>query len=108
LESVEKVRAAFPDEVWMHTECVRFGGRTTMTALPVIRWKDDARLAEIMAGFEAAGAGIANPHVFTIEEGSGYRRVPGDQLGFKRRVDPLGLFNPGKMKSFDEPESNAA
>ena len=108
LESVEKVRAAFPDEVWMHTECVRFGGRTTMTALPVIRWKDDARLAEIMAGFEAAGAGIANPHVFTIEEGSGYRRVPGDQLGFKRRVDPLGLFNPGKMKSFDEPESDAA
>jgi len=108
LESVEKVRAAFPDEVWMHTECVRFGGRTTMTALPVIRWKDDARLAEIMAGFEAAGAGIANPHVMTIEEGSGYRRVPGDQLGFKRRVDPLGLFNPGKMKSFDEPESDAA
>jgi FAD/FMN-containing dehydrogenase len=108
LESVGKVRAAFPDEVWMHTECVRFGGRTTMTALPVIRWKDDARLAEIMAGFEAAGAGIANPHVFTIEEGSGYRRVPGDQLGFKRRVDPLGLFNPGKMKSFDEPESDAA
>ena len=45
---------------------------------------------------------------FTIEEGSGYRRVPGDQLGFKRRVDPLGLFNPGKMKSFDQPESDAA
>ena len=100
LESVEAVRAKFPDEVWMHTECVRFGGRITMTALPVIRFTTEERLAEIMAGFEAAGAGIANPHVFTIEEGSGYRRVPGDQLGFKRRVDPLGLFNPGKMLSF--------
>jgi len=32
LESVEAVRATFPDEVWMHTECVRFGGRITMTA----------------------------------------------------------------------------
>ena len=102
LEAVAAVRAMFPDDVWMHTECVRFGGRTTMTALPVIRWTGEARLAEIIAGFEAAGAGIANPHVFTIEEGSGYRRVPGDQLGFKRRVDPLGLFNPGKMRSFRE------
>ena len=103
LDAVSAVRAMFPDDVWLHTECVRFGGRTTMTALPVIRWTGQARLAEIMAGFEAAGAGIANPHVFTIEEGSGYRRVPGDQLGFKRRVDPLGLFNPGKMRSFHEP-----
>ena len=103
LDAVSAVRAMFPDDVWLHTECVRFGGRTTMTALPVIRWTGEARLAEIMAGFEAAGAGIANPHVFTIEEGSGYRRVPGDQLGFKRRVDPLGLFNPGKMRSFHEP-----
>ena len=103
LDAVSAVRAMFPDDVWLHTECVRFGGRTTMTALPVIRWTGEARLVEIMAGFEAAGAGIANPHVFTIEEGSGYRRVPGDQLGFKRRVDPLGLFNPGKMRSFHEP-----
>jgi len=82
----------------------RFPFEGTLESVEKVR----ARLAEIMAGFEAAGAGIANPHVMTIEEGSGYRRVPGDQLGFKRRVDPLGLFNPGKMKSFDEPESDAA
>jgi FAD/FMN-containing dehydrogenase len=108
LRAVEAVREKFREEVWMHTECVRFGGRTTMTALPVIRWTDEARLAAILAGSEAEGIGIANPHVFTIEGGSGYRRVPGDQLGFKRRVDPLGLFNPGKMASFDAPETDAA
>ncbi|MCS6890812.1 MAG: FAD-binding oxidoreductase [Rhodovarius sp.] len=99
--AVEAACALFPDEVWMHTECVRFGGRFTMTALPVIRWRGPERLAEIMAGFEAIGIAIANPHVFTIEEGSGYRRVPGDQLGFKRMTDPLGLLNPGKMRDFD-------
>jgi hypothetical protein len=108
LRALETVRMRFCEEVWMHTECVRFGGRTTMTALPVIRWTDEARLNAIMAGFEAEGIGIANPHVFTIEGGSGYRRVPGDQLGFKRHVDPLGLFNPGKMASFDAPETDAA
>jgi len=100
LEALEAVRIPFREEVWMHTECVRFGGRITMSALPVIRWKSAERLAEIMAAFEAAGIGIANPHVLTIEEGSGYRRVPGDQLGFKRRTDPLGLLNPGKMRDF--------
>jgi FAD/FMN-containing dehydrogenase len=108
VEAVEAATALFPDEVWMHTECVRFGGRLTMTALPVIRWRDAARLAEIMAGFEALGIGIANPHVFTIEEGSGYRRVPGDQLGFKRMADPLGLLNPGKMRDFTPAEDHAA
>ncbi len=100
LKAVEAVRLRFREEVWMHTECVRFGGRITMSALPVIRWNGAERLAEIMAAFEAEGIGIANPHVMTIEEGSGYRRVPGDQLGFKQRTDPLGLLNPGKMRDF--------
>jgi FAD/FMN-containing dehydrogenase len=100
LKAVEAVRIPFRDEVWMHTECVRFGGRTTMSALPVVRWTNAERLYEIIAEFEKHGIGIANPHVLTIEEGSNYRRVPGDQLGFKRMADPLGLLNPGKMRDF--------
>ena len=79
----------------MHTECVRFGGRVTMSALPVIRWTGEARLRQIMEGVEALGVSIANPHTVSIEEGSAYRRVDGDQLGFKRMSDPLGLLNPG-------------
>lgn len=100
LKACEAVRTRFRDEVWMHTECVRFGGRVTMSALPVVRWTSAERIYEIIAAFEAEGIGIANPHVLTIEEGSGYRRVPGDQLGFKRMADPLGLLNPGKMRDF--------
>jgi FAD/FMN-containing dehydrogenase len=107
LKAVEAVRIPFRDEVWMHTECVRFGGRTTMSALPVVRWTTQDRLYEIIAAFEAAGIGIANPHVLTIEEGSNYRRVPGDQLGFKRMTDPRGLLNPGKMRDFSPLETTA-
>jgi hypothetical protein len=107
LQALEAVRIPFRDEVWMHTECVRFGGRITMSALPVVRWTSAERIYEIIAAFEAAGIGIANPHVLTIEEGSNYRRVPGDQLGFKRMADPLGLLNPGKMRDFT-PETAAA
>ena len=43
---------------------------------------------------------IANPHVVTLEDGSRYKRVDADQLGFKQEVDPMGLLNPGKMRSF--------
>ena len=43
---------------------------------------------------------IANPHVVTLEDGSRHKRADADQLGFKREVDPLGLLNPGKMRSF--------
>ncbi|UFN51111.1 FAD-binding oxidoreductase [Roseomonas sp. OT10] len=100
LRAMEAVRTRFAGEVWMHAECNRFGGRIALTALPVIRWKDEARLGEIMAAFEAEGIAIANPHTVTIEDGSAYRRVEGDQLGFKTMADPLGLLNPGKMRSF--------
>jgi FAD/FMN-containing dehydrogenase len=36
----------------------------------------------------------------TLEDGSRYKRVDADQLGFKHEVDPMGLLNPGKMRSF--------
>ena len=48
----------------------------------------------------SAGVMIANPHVFTLEDGSRHKRAEADQLGFKREVDPMGLLNPGKMRSF--------
>ncbi|WP_244484901.1 hypothetical protein [Bradyrhizobium tropiciagri] len=53
-----------------------------------------------MAAYEAFGIMIANPHVVTLEDGSRYKRVDADQLSFKHEVDPLGLLNPGKMRSF--------
>ncbi|MBV8925562.1 MAG: FAD-binding protein, partial [Bradyrhizobium sp.] len=49
------------------------------------------------------GVYVANPHVYTVEDGSRYKRADADQLGFKREVDPFGLLNPGKMRSFVSP-----
>jgi FAD/FMN-containing dehydrogenase len=43
---------------------------------------------------------IANPHVVTLEDGSRHKRADADQLGFKHEVDPHGLLNPGKMRTF--------
>lgn len=100
MEKVIEMRKLFPDEVLQHLEFIRFGGRITCSGLPVVRYTGADRLNEIIRLHEACGVHIANPHVFTVEDGSRYKRADADQLGFKHEVDPYGLLNPGKMRSF--------
>jgi FAD/FMN-containing dehydrogenase len=97
---VKQMVATFGDEVVHHLEFSRYAGHVTASALPIVRYKSPERLAEIIAAYEAAGVMVANPHVYTLEDGSRYRRADADQLGFKAEVDPYGLLNPGKMRSF--------
>jgi FAD/FMN-containing dehydrogenase len=100
LEKVAEMRELFPDEVLQHLEFIRFGGRVTCSGLPVVRFTNADRLGEIISLHEQRGVHIANPHVYTVEDGSRYKRADADQLGFKHEVDPHGLLNPGKMRSF--------
>ena len=100
LDKVREMRELFPDEVLQHLEFIRFGGRVTCSALPVVRYRNADRLNDIMQLHEQRGVYVANPHVFTVEDGSRYKRADADQLGFKHEVDPHGLLNPGKMRCF--------
>jgi FAD/FMN-containing dehydrogenase len=100
MEKVIEMRVMFPDEVLQHLEFIRFNGRVVCSGLPVVRYTNVDRLNEIIRLHEAHGVYIANPHVFTVEDGSRYKRADADQLGFKHDVDPHGLLNPGKMRSF--------
>jgi len=100
IDSVREMWAMFPDEVLPHTEFIRFAGRVTCSALPIVRYTNVARLNEIIALHEHHGVLIANPHVYTLEDGSRHKRADADQLGFKAEVDPYGLLNPGKMRSY--------
>ena len=93
VESARETIAAFGDELLPHHEFIRFGGKVTASALPILRYSTPERLNEVIAQHEAAGVFIANPHVR-------HKRADADQLGFKREVDPQGLLNPGKMASF--------
>jgi FAD/FMN-containing dehydrogenase len=99
-ESVRQIHDMFPDEVLPHLEFIRFGGRPTCSALPIVRYTTPERLNEIIALHEKHGVMIANPHVYTLEDGSRHKRVDADQLGFKQEIDPYGLLNPGKMRDF--------
>ncbi|MEJ2623405.1 MAG: FAD-binding oxidoreductase [Pseudolabrys sp.] len=108
LDTVEGVNARFGSELMQHLEFIRFGGQVTASALPVVRYSTPERLDEMIALHEDAGIMIANPHVFTLEDGSRHKRADADQIGFKHEIDPLGLLNPGKMRSFVSRLSGAA
>ena len=100
LDSVAEIARLFPDELHTHLEFIEYGGRLTCAGLPVLRYTTPQRLNEIIAAHEARGISIANPHVYTLEDGAGHKSVDANQLGFKHEVDPAGLMNPGKMRSF--------
>jgi FAD/FMN-containing dehydrogenase len=100
IDSALKMIDQFRDELMPHFEFIRFGGKMTFSGLPVVRYTTRERLWEIIAIHEDNGIMIANPHVVTLEDGSRHKRANADQFGFKREVDPQGLLNPGKMRSF--------
>lgn len=100
VDSILDMTAMFPDELIPHCEFIRFGGQVTCSALPVIRYTTKERLYEIIAAHEAHGVLIANPHVVSLEDGSRHKRADADQMGFKAEIDPYGLLNPGKMRSY--------
>ncbi|AMN40673.1 FAD-binding oxidoreductase [Rhodoplanes sp. Z2-YC6860] len=100
VEAVTEVGKKFEGEVTQHLEFLRINGVMTASGLPVIHYRSRERLYEIVKTYESCGVMIADPHVITLEDGSRYKRVDADQLGFKHEVDPMGLLNPGKMRSF--------
>lgn len=108
MESAAEIGAKFEGEVMQHLEFIRINGLMTASGIPVIRYRSPERVYEIMAAYEVCGIKIANPHVLTLEDGSRYKRVDADQLAFKHEVDPFGLLNPGKMRSFTPQDREAS
>jgi FAD/FMN-containing dehydrogenase len=103
LATVKRIHDHFGAEVTGHLEFVRFNGKVTCFGLPLVRFTNAERLAEIMAIHEAMGAPIFNAHRYTLEEG-GMKQTDAVQLAFKKEADPRGLLNPGKMVAWEDPD----
>ena len=107
VDLADELQREFGDEVMFHLEFTRSGASVSCSALQMVRFTTEERLAEIMAIHERRGCRQFNPHVYTIEEG-GMKQVNHVQLAFKREVDPKGLLNPGKMLAWDNEDALAA
>ncbi len=99
LERLEKLYREAGDDIMIHLEFLRAGDRAVPAGLQLVRYTTEARLNEIIRHHEAEGAFIANPHVYTIEDG-GNKQIDPQKVAFKQQVDPYGLLNPGKMRGF--------
>ena len=101
LEKVAEITSLFPrDEVIHHFEFTRYAGLPTGSGLPLIKYTTDERLNEIMEIYRSHGVFIADPHIWMLEDSAGYKSADADLMGFKREVDPLGICNPGKMRTY--------
>lgn len=111
-EKINMLRDCFPGEIFQHLEWTAWSNRKqgdhylpieaediNVGGLPKIYYKSAERLAEIMAKCEEIGVGIANPHTFVLEEGGRHPNI-GSKVAIKTNLDPKGLLNPGKMKSY--------
>jgi FAD/FMN-containing dehydrogenase len=104
LAQVRRVRELFGDEVLMHVEFLRsMDGFTTCTSLPIVRFSTEQRLDEIIRIFRDNGIRVNNPHTFILEEGKAGGELPAAVVDLKRRLDPAGLLNPGKMRAWATP-----
>ncbi len=103
LEKVEQMYKHFGEEVMIHIEFMRVGGKAIPGGLQLVRYTTPERLQEIITYHEDNGTSIANPHTYILEDG-GRKEIDQQQLNFKRQVDPYGLLNPGKMRGWLELE----
>lgn len=67
--------------------------------IPLVYFRSEERLNEIIQACAEIGVFIANPHTFKLEEGGRHPNIA-DKRAFKDEVDPRGLLNPGKMKTY--------
>jgi len=96
---LEAVAQRWGDRVLWHLEGVRQGGGARLSALPVVQLGNAAELAELIDFCRDHGAGVADPHVLSVEDG-GSGVIDPDQVAAKAAHDPGGLLNPGKLRGW--------
>jgi len=101
VEQVRQLHQMLHPEVQLHAEFIRnLDGRMTCSALPIVRFTTEERLQAIMQTFRDHGVRINDPHVHIVEDGKAGGPLPAGVLEMKKRFDPLGLLNPGKVRAW--------
>jgi hypothetical protein len=95
--AIERSHRRFKDLGGMHFEVKRFDGKLSFQGSPLFAYRDEAQLADVMRGMADDGAMVANSHTFLVKEG-GMKSVGGEDVAWKRAVDPHDLMNPGKLR----------
>ena len=101
---IKSLRDKYGKQLLWHLEAVSQQGIPRLAALPLLKWKDEKQLNQIIEDCSSLGAIIFNPHVVTVE-GGGLGVTDSDQVKAKQIYDPKGLLNPGKLEGWAEKEN---
>jgi len=101
----------FPGEILLHLEWTAGNSKMTRGAaaghapdsvavggIPLVRFTSEDRLNEILRACGEIGVFIANPHTCHLEDGGRHPNIA-EKRALKAEADPLGLLNPGKMRT---------
>jgi hypothetical protein len=101
LEKAAEISALFsPNELLQHFEFIRYAGEPGAAGIHIVRFTSEERLAEINQTMRDRGISIADEHAWVLEDSGGYKSADTDLMKFKREVDPFGICNPGKMRTY--------
>ncbi len=101
-EQFRLIRARFGNDFWFHMEMVKNDtGQIIPCCLPIVRYRTERYLNEMIDYCREIGVSVANPHVNQVE-GGGRFRSDNRQLRAKYLFDSNGLLNPGKMATFQK------
>jgi FAD/FMN-containing dehydrogenase len=113
-EQFAELAKRFPGEILLHLEWTAGNAKMmrgnaaalnsdaiVVGGIPLVRFKSEERLNEILRACDEIGVFIANPHTFALEEGGRHPNIA-DKRALKDDVDPHGLLNPGKMKTYSK------
>lgn len=98
---IAAIRAAYGDDIAFHGEYVRSAGAPFLASLPIVAYRGRDHLDQMVAFLESIDVFVANPHRYVLEEGSNVENMD-ELLETKRRNDPAGLLNPGKLAAWTE------
>ncbi len=99
IEAVIEMERAFAGELLLHLEYQRRGGRVFVSSLPILRYRSEERLGQVIREVEAIGGAVSNPHSYLLDN-AGWKRTDAPQPEFKSLADPYGLMNPGKLRAW--------
>ena len=100
LDLINSLREKWDTNVLWHLEAVSQQGVPRLAALPVLKWRSEDQINQIIDNCKELGAIIFNPHVLTVE-GGGLGVIDSDQVKAKLKFDPKGLLNPGKLEGWE-------
>lgn len=103
LQQIRHMERLLGGEVLMHAEFIRdMQGQVTATALQIVKFTTEERLHEIIRIHRENGVRINDPHTYLVEDGKAGGALPQAVLDTKKRFDPHGLLNPGKVRAWLE------